>query len=145
MASKSVEKRKIVFGSSTRSFLYLLAIFLLIGCTSSSCRKPLRSYPKTVEEPTPKTSLEDAGQENATVFVYKYDGSLQCQPGTAVPLQEMEKELAGVKVLAKEKRRDGLMHIQACGAKTGIANVYKIRFRDQGLAEEKGFRVWDFK
>ena len=41
-----------------------------------------------------------------TVKVFRYDGSLQCGMGQAVPLDEMAKELTAIniKVLSSEKR-----------------------------------------
>ena len=63
-----------------------------------------------------------------TVKVFRYDGSLQCGMGQAVPLDEMAKELAAanIKVLSSEKRVVPGFIIALCGAPTGIANVYEI-------------------
>src|SRR5436309_8561696 len=63
-----------------------------------------------------------------TVKVFRYDGSLQCAMGQAVPLDEMAKELTAVniKVLSSEKRVVPGFIIDLCGAPTGIANVYEI-------------------
>src|SRR6266849_770870 len=63
-----------------------------------------------------------------TVKVFRYDGSLQCGMGQAVPLDEMAKELAAVniKVLSSEKRVVSGLIIALCGAPTGMANVYEI-------------------
>ena len=63
-----------------------------------------------------------------TVKVFRYDGSLQCGMGQAVPLDEMAKELTAIniKVLSSEKRVVSGFIIALCGAPTGIANVYEI-------------------
>src|SRR5207247_9295010 len=63
-----------------------------------------------------------------TVKVFRYDGSLQCGMGQAVPLDEMAKELAAVniRVLSSEKRVVSGFIIALCGAPTGMANVYDI-------------------
>src|SRR5437899_10276190 len=62
------------------------------------------------------------------VKVFRYDGSLQCGMGQAVPLDEMAKELTAVniRVLSSEKRVVSGFIIALCGAPTGIANVYEI-------------------
>src|SRR6266545_3931290 len=63
-----------------------------------------------------------------TVKVFRYDGSLQCGMGQAVPLDEMAKELTAIniKVLSSDKRAVPGFIIALCGAPTGIANVYEI-------------------
>jgi hypothetical protein len=63
-----------------------------------------------------------------TVKVFRYDGSLQCGMGQAVPWDEMAKELTAfnIKVLSSEKRAVPGFIIGLCGAPTGIANVYEI-------------------
>jgi hypothetical protein len=47
-----------------------------------------------------------------TVQVFRYDGSLQCGMGQAVPLDEMAKELAAVNIsaLKREESRFGSDH-----------------------------------
>jgi hypothetical protein len=84
-----------------------------------------------------------------TVKVFRYDGSLQCSMGQAVPLDEMAKELTAVniRILLSEKRVVSGLVIALCGAPTGIANVYEIAKDDlprlpadqQGV---KGFQLW---
>src|SRR3979411_2219779 len=59
-----------------------------------------------------------------TVKVFRYDGSLQCGMGQAVPLDEMAKELTAVniKVLSSETSVVSGLIIALCGAPTGMAN-----------------------
>lgn len=78
------------------------------------------------------------------VRVFKYDGSLQCGMGKAVPMAEMAKELAGITIYSQENKPDGLMHIQACGTPTGRANVYEIDKSALEQAKKKGFKEWTF-
>lgn len=79
------------------------------------------------------------------VKVYKYDGSLQCNQGKAIPLEQMAKELKGVQVFSSQKKADGLMHIQVCGSPTGMANVFEILEGDLTKAEKFGFKKWTFE
>ena len=60
-----------------------------------------------------------------TVRVFRYDGSLQCGMGQAVPLDDMAKELTAVniRVLSSEKRLVSGFIIAQCGAPNGIAKV----------------------
>ncbi|PIT98919.1 MAG: hypothetical protein COT74_11765 [Bdellovibrionales bacterium CG10_big_fil_rev_8_21_14_0_10_45_34] len=102
-------------------WLWMFAIF---GCTSKPCH----------EIPDP----------NKTIFIYKYDGSLQCGEGKPVSPQKMVKDLEGVEVKSMTSKHDGLMRLQVCGAPTGQANVYEIKPEDLEKAEKRGFREWQF-
>lgn len=81
--------------------------------------------------------------DQPVVEVYKYDGSLQCERGSEIPLEDMAGELtaAGIEVQASRKGTDGLAHIAVCGASTGNVNVYTIPSDALSRAEELGFRV----
>ena len=84
-----------------------------------------------------------------TVRVFRYDGSLQCRMGQAVPLDEMAKELTAVNitVLSREKSVVSGLIIALCGAPTGMANVYEIAKDDlpripADRQRVKRFRPW---
>ncbi len=79
-----------------------------------------------------------------SIDVAKYDGSLQCEMGRPVPLDEMEKELrtANIAVQAKAKKADGIQHPQMCGASTGVMNVYRIKTSDLEKARALGFVLY---
>ncbi len=79
-----------------------------------------------------------------SIEVAKYDGSLQCEMGRPVSLDEMEKELraANVAVQAKAKKADGIQHPQMCGASTGTMNVYRINTSDWEKARVLGFVLY---
>src|SRR5881409_1401280 len=90
----------------------IAAVDALFGCTAATCAG---------------TTVPHAPPE--TIKIFKYDGSVQCSPGSGVPVDRMEHELtgAGIEVLSREKANDGLIHPQVCGASTGMINVYEIR------------------
>jgi hypothetical protein len=79
-----------------------------------------------------------------SIEVAKYDGSLQCEMGSPVSLDEMEKELraATIAVQAKAKKADGIQHLQMCGASTGTMNVYRINSSDWEKARVLGFVLY---
>jgi hypothetical protein len=56
--------------------------------------------------------------DGASIEVAQYDRSLQCEMGSPVSLDEMEKALRGadIAVQAKAKKADGIQHPQMCGA-----------------------------
>lgn len=78
------------------------------------------------------------------IFVFKYDGSMQCKKGHSASLASMAKDLHGIPILSSIKKRDGMMHMQVCGSNTGMANVYEIPASFQKQAEAKGFKKWTF-
>ena len=79
-----------------------------------------------------------------SIEVAKYDGSLQCEMGSPVSLDEMEKALraANIAVQAKAKKADGIQHPQMCGASTGRMNVYRINTSDWEKARVLGFVLY---
>jgi len=82
--------------------------------------------------------------DRPSIEVAKYDGSLQCEMGSLVSLDGMEKELraANIAVQAKAKKSDGLQHPQMCGASTGMMNVYQIKTSDLEKARALGFVLY---
>lgn len=120
----------------------LSALFLLSGCATGNCRSQKEDQMK---KNPPSESLSPISSETIDrVRVYKYDGSLQCGMGKAVPLAEMQKELKSIKVYSSANKPDGLMHIQQCGTPTGTANVYEIEKKDLESAKKLGFKLWTF-
>jgi hypothetical protein len=77
-----------------------------------------------------------------TLFVFRPDGTLQCDTSAGVALDSMEQELksVGVKVLSSRKAYDGREGIALCGAPTGQINVYEIKPSDVSEAFGLGFK-----
>ena len=126
-----------------------------IGCASGNCRQLANEQTRVQENPAPpaaapapskrkKALLPVPAAKEETVLVYKYDGSLQCGMGTAIPVEKMEKEIAELGVQSREKKSDGMMHIQVCGQPTGMVNTYTIPLSKLPQAEKRGFRRWNF-
>ncbi len=82
--------------------------------------------------------------DSASIEVAQYDGSLQCEMGSPVSLDEMEKALRGANIVveAKAKKADGIQHPQMCGASTGMMNVYRIKASDLEKARALGFVLY---
>jgi len=82
----------------------------------------------------------------ATIWIAKADGTLQCDEGKEISLDEMAKELEsyGPKVLEKKKVNDCKLHSAVCGAPTGQVNAYLISIADwldfqSGIVGTMGF------
>jgi len=138
-----------MLNNSTKLILFPF-VFIVISCTSSNCKrkKVIPPYPQQkniIELESPKKESKSDLANLPKTFVYKYNGSLQCGMGRAVPLKTMAKELNGISIFSQKSKPDGLMHIQACGTPTGLANVYEILERDIAKAQELGFKVWKYE
>jgi hypothetical protein len=90
------------------------------------------------------TGDSSAVKSDNTLLIYKADGSLQCEKTKGLLPEEMEKQfLDGIKVFSRDKRADGLMHIQICGAPTGKINVFEILASQLTEAETRGFKKFE--
>jgi hypothetical protein len=105
-----------------------------------------------VKDDLPRLPVDQQGVKRFQPWVYdgpsievaKYDGSLQCEMGRPVSLDEMEKELraANIAVEGKAKKADGIRHPQMCGASTGTMNVYRIQRSNFEKARALGFVLY---
>jgi len=120
-------------------------VLVVLGCAEGHCRRTMDAPPEAAAPPPPQADESADSPESDQVFVYKYDGSLQCGMGKAVSVDVMAKELQGIPIRSKSKKNDGLMHIQVCGSITGKANVYEIPAKMLKKAETKGFKKWTFE
>ncbi len=130
----------------TKSFSQWLlwsSMLVVVACSTGHCRRGEKDILKPLD-PKPPTGYEE--ENLGSLFVGKSDGSLQCGMREGVPLKEMaKKELPGVQILSSEKKNDGLMRIQSCGADTGMLNIYEIRHQDLRKAQKAGFTVMKMK
>lgn len=126
-----------------------IALFVgvvLMACTQGHCRRKSEAPgAATPVEAGDVSGVTSPAKTTDRIFVYKYDGSLQCGMGKAIALDTMAKELNGIQVISSVKKPDGLMHIQVCGSITGQANVYEIPAKYLKVAEAKGFKKWSFE
>jgi len=128
-----------------RHILFVGGLSLVLGCAQGHCRRKAEAPGLASAPPVTKPAEGVVPSEQAErVFVYKYDGSLQCNAGKPIRVEAMAKELAGIQIFSSQKKKDGLMHIQVCGSITGMANVYEIPTLSLKSAEAKGFKVWSF-
>ena len=121
-------------------------LFALVGCAEGHCRREADA-PQAAQPLPPPPADEAAAKPTSKdqIFVYKYDGSLQCGMGKAITPEVMAKELSGIPIKSMNKKSDGLMHIQVCGSGTGKANVFEIPAKFLKQAEGKGFKKWTFE
>lgn len=132
----------------------LLAVIFLFGalcsCSVGNCRsngqmiyqKDLLAQGQAQAAAIEKDSSDKSAKyENPErhVFVYKQDGGKQCEPGTAISLNKMARELKTIKIFSKKKAQGDGFVISLCGAHgTGI-NVFEIGIKDLERAKELGF------
>lgn len=111
---------------------------LLVSCASGPCKEPKAPADR------PLTPAVAPSQKTAEVKikVAKSDGSKQCGAKQGLTPEAMESQLKGIKVYSREKKNDGLMRIQMCGADTGQHNVYEIDASQLEAAKKLGFEEW---
>lgn len=126
--------------------LALSFIFITSACTHGNCRsqkKGIEASATTVSKTEVPVSASSLPTDR--VKVCKTDGSLQCGQGNPISLEEMQKQLKGIKVYSSLNKNDGLMRIQVCGAPTGNHNIYEIDRKDLEAALKAGFKEWTFE
>jgi hypothetical protein len=84
----------------------------------------------------------DGVPTNATVFVYKIDGTKHCESYAGESLNAMSRNLAdaSIEVLSSRKGYDGGEGIAQCGEPTGQINIYEIYTSDLESALIRGFK-----
>ena len=137
--------------NAMRIFGIMTLALAFSACAEGHCRHmggnaaPQENLPAAEAAPMGATASETRPAGEDHIFVYKYDGSLQCKRGKVIPLEVMAKDLAGIEIFSMKKKNDGMMHIQVCGSITGRANVFEIPANALGLAEKRGFKKWTFE
>lgn len=123
-----------------RYLLVSISALFLISCAQGNCRQNRKDDPEIQAQKAEE--IKKKSEASDRVYVFKYDGSLQCGQASATAVEDMKKDLGKVTVFSQENKPDGLMHIQACGTPTGRANVYWIARKDLSEAVKKGFKEW---
>jgi hypothetical protein len=122
-----------VFMLRDRGFILLaLLVAALTGCAQGYC------YGKKDGSGKPVSTIDT----NKRVFVYREDGSKQCDAQSGESLESMGAKLGDIKIYSKEKKNDGKMHMTMCGAPTGKVNVYEIDEKDLPKAKMALFQEW---
>ncbi|MFS4459953.1 hypothetical protein [Bdellovibrio sp. HCB2-146] len=129
----------------TKLVLVLLSsVALMSACSTAKCRTQKEAQTKVGAEAAVAAGADSSSSQDR-VRVYKPDGSLQCGQGRAIPLNEMEKDLKGIKTYSSINKNDGMMRIQVCGSPTGNCNIYEIDRKDLAAALKAGFKEWTFE
>ena len=115
----------------------VIVLFVAVGCTSGQCRRD--GVPVKTKEQVQTLSEQELADE--VVLIAKTDGSLQCGYKIGIKLDHMASELANIEILKTEKKHDGLMRIQSCGAPTGMMNVFHIHRKNVRKAVKLGYKV----
>lgn len=124
----------------------VLSATLIFSCSTRPCKIEDRTTAQTQEQA--KASVDQMKNEIAKgsvmnrIKIYKPDGTLQCNQGQKISLDDMSKELKNIKIYSKENLHDGLMRIQMCGKPTGYNNVFEIDQENLAAAEKLGFKKW---
>jgi hypothetical protein len=119
--------------------LFWLACLTLGACATGQCKRD----GTLVQADEETTTITEQQLANEIILIGKSDQSLQCGYNIGVSISRMAQELENIQILRSEKRHDGLMRIQTCGAPTGMMNVYAIYRKDVKKAVKMGYKVLD--
>ena len=110
-------------------------------------RSDLPSSANTPATARPEASLQQVqrGTSTESVFVFKPDGGLQCGKAAPLSVQAMKSQLQDIPVFSSANRPDSRVHIQMCGAPTGMINVYEIPSNYLSEALKRGFKKLEIK
>ena len=145
LLKKLIPTRLLVFKS-----LFILVLAFSFSCQTKPCKIEERSTQSSAgeSETSSQTKLTDEAQkalkgtQMSRVKIFKADGSLQCNQGKKISLDEMAKQLKDIKIYSSENKHDGLMRAQMCGRPTGFNNVYEIDVDNLDKAVKLGFNKW---
>jgi hypothetical protein len=129
------------------SYYFILSFFFAVACSTGKCREQRKTEPNPAVSPATTTDIPAASPmatktPAATVKVFKYDGSKQCEKSAGTDLETMAKQLGSIKIISQKKTSDGRMRIQMCGSDTGQINLYEISSSDLDAALKSGFKEW---
>jgi choice-of-anchor A domain-containing protein len=111
-------------------FVICFLAMTALGCAQGYC------YGRGDNSRTNQTVKASTGRR---VFVYKQDGSKQCNSAPGVTPEDMADELKDMQVYSKVKKSDGKMHITLCGSPTDKINVFEIDEKDLAKAKAAKF------
>ena len=138
-----------------RQLIILCLAFGVLGCAQGHCRKSKTpkgmEKPATAEVPSAQPPVEVAAPkvekkqtEDKKVWVYKSDGTKQCDKRLPIALKDQVKELKFIEVYSMKRVNDGLMHLTVCGGDTGFYNAYQVDESEINRAKKYGFKLWGF-
>lgn len=132
----------------SKIILFTMMTTLVFSCSTRTCKpsETLAQNSETKKLIAGETKISPtnhmSNNQIKKIKIYKPDGSIQCEKGTGIPVQEMAKELGDITIYNSENKHDGLMRIQVCGQPTGQSNVYEIGESDYPRAAGLGFKKW---
>lgn len=122
-----------------KNIILILTLSFVVGCSTSKCENNFADNKSTEQTASSTTGVQ---KMIVKVKVYKPDGTLQCNQGEKISLDDMAKELNDIQIFSKDNKHDGLMRIQLCGKPTGNNNIFEIAETDLEKALALGFKKW---
>lgn len=126
-------------------FIFLILVSLVItSCSTTNCAHERKfNSMKTEDAGKDKMTLDKGSLNMKKVKVAKADGTLQCNQGKKIKIEDMQKDLKEIQVFSSDTQNDGMIRIQVCGSATGNHNVYEILETDLEKALGYGFKRWN--
>jgi len=130
----------------------MLVSLFFASCAAGPCKNemsntetnPLRFLRRSSAQ-REVTMNERETPEFQRLFVYKHDGTIQCEPEKKpITIKTMQEELTavGIMVFASSNMDGGFLMIQLCGAPSGRIHRFQIAKKDLEKAIKLGFKEW---
>lgn len=128
------------------SLKLIIFLFTLSHCAAGPCRNQRdESMSKPMNESRKQAALAIVTPTHQRLYVYKFDGTLQCEedPKNLSP-EPMKNELIkqGIEVYEVVRQHSGFFMPQACGQPKGMIYRFEISKHHLDTAQGLGFKQW---
>lgn len=136
-------------GQKTKKSLGILALFIM-SCATGPCLNEMGKAQSTMGETQTqfkKNQISMAEREvpvQNRIWIYKEDGTLQCEDIKPIPLKTMADQLekAGIRIFDSKNTPGGFYYPSACGFPKGQVNAFQINKKDLPMAQKLDFKEW---
>lgn len=124
----------------------ILFLFILSSCAAGPCRNQRDDMDsKPMNKARKEAALNIVTPTHQRVYVYKFDGSIQCEedPKDLSPeLMKGELIKLGIEVYEVVRQHSGFFMPQACGQPKGMIYRFEIAKHHLESAQSLGFKQW---
>lgn len=128
------------------SIKLILFLLVLSHCAAGPCRNQNDEVAsKPMNEKRKQAAQDIVTPEHLRIYVYKFDGTLQCEDSSQAPSPEsMKNQLIqkGIEIFEVVRQHSGFFMPQACGQPKGMIYRFEIAKHHLEAAQSLGFKQW---